>query len=171
MHPTMLTVVDDLGRIKDEVKMILDQIAKADAVLSAGHLHISEIWPLFAEAKARGVQRRLVNHPTFVIDASLADISELAADGAFIEHSMCMFTPDCRFKLYEPDVLDSVVKAGTFEQTILGSDLGQVGNPTPVEGFRRVIGVLLDLGYSEERIAALTGGNAARLMGLEGAGR
>ena len=85
----MLTVVDDMGRIKDEVKCILDQIAQADAVLSAGHLHISEIWPLFEEAKARGVNRRLVQHPTFVIDANLRDIGELVADGTFIEHSIC----------------------------------------------------------------------------------
>ena len=40
-RPKMLTVVDDDGRIKDEVKDILDQIAEHDAVLSAGHLLIS----------------------------------------------------------------------------------------------------------------------------------
>jgi hypothetical protein len=33
---TMLTVVDERGRLKDEVKMILDQIAEFDAVVSAG---------------------------------------------------------------------------------------------------------------------------------------
>lgn len=167
MKPKMLTVVDDMGYITDDVKQILDQIAKADAVLSAGHLHISEIWPLFEEAVARGVNRRLVNHPTFVIDANLVDIAELASNGAFIEHSMCMFTPDCRFKIYEPEVVNDLVNAGGFEQTIFGSDLGQVDNPTPVEGFKRVIGVCIKLGYSDEHIRALTGGNAARLMGLD----
>ena len=70
LPPTMLTVVDDKGQLKDEVKFILDQIAERDAVLSAGHLHISEIWPLFDEAKKRGVERRLVQHPTYTIGAS-----------------------------------------------------------------------------------------------------
>ena len=69
LRPTGLTVVTDTGELKDELKPILDQIAENDCVLSSGHLHISEIWPLFDEAKKRGVKRLLVNHPTFVIDA------------------------------------------------------------------------------------------------------
>jgi len=167
LRPQMLTVVDDMGRIKDEVKFILDQIAQADAVLSAGHLHISEIWPLFEEAKARGVNRRLVQHPTFVIDASLRDIGELVSDGAFVEHSICMFVEDSRFKFFDPETLDGLIKAGTVEQTILGSDLGQIDNPSPVEGFRSVIGLCIELGYDDDQIRAMIGGNAARLMGLD----
>jgi len=167
LRPQMLTVVDDMGRIKDEVKFILGQIAQADAVLSAGHLHISEIWPLFEEAKARGVNRRLVQHPTFVIDASLRDIGELVSDGAFVEHSICMFVEDSRFKFFDPETLDGLIKAGTVEQTILGSDLGQIDNPSPVEGFRSVIGLCIELGYDDDQIRAMIGGNAARLMGLD----
>lgn len=167
LQPQMLTVVDDMGRIKDEVKFILDQIAGADAVLSAGHLHISEIWPLFEEAKARGVNRRLVQHPTFVIDANLRDIGELVADGAFIEHSICMFVEDSRFRFFDPETLDGLIKAGTVEQTILGSDLGQINNPSPVEGFRSVIRICIDLGYDDSQIRAMISGNAARLMGLD----
>lgn len=167
LRPQMLTVVDDMGRIKDGVKFILDQIAQADAVLSAGHLHISEIWPLFEEAKARGVNRRLVQHPTFVIDASLRDIGELVSDGAFVEHSICMFVEDSRFKFFDPETLDGLIKAGTVEQTILGSDLGQIDNPSPVEGFRSVIGLCIELGYDDDQIRAMIGGNAARLMGLD----
>lgn len=167
LPPTMLTVVDDMGRIKDEVKFILDQIAEHDAVLSAGHLHISEIWPLFEEAVARGVKRRMVQHPTFVIDASLKDIKELATGGAFIEHSLCMFVPESRFKIFGPPQLDELVQAGGFEQTILGSDLGQVGNPSPVTGMRSVIRMCIELGYDDAQIRKLIGGNAARLTGID----
>ena len=81
LPPTALTVVTDRGELKDEVKQILDLIAANDAVLSGGHLHISEMWPLFEEAKARGVTRMLVNHPTFVIDASVADVGGPGAHG------------------------------------------------------------------------------------------
>jgi hypothetical protein len=169
LKPTMLTVVEDNGELKDEVKFILDQIAEADAVLSAGHLHISEIWPLFEEAKARGVNRRLVQHPTFVVDANLRDIGELAGDGAFIEHSICMFAPDSRFNFYDPETLDGLIKAASVEQTILGSDLGQVDNPSPVEGFRAVIRICLELGYSDDEVRALVGDNAARLMNIDAA--
>jgi hypothetical protein len=167
MTPTMLTVVDDLGRLKDEVKVILDQIAERDAVLSAGHLHISEIWPLFEEAKKRGVKRRLVQHPTYTIDATLADIKELVGGGAFVEHSLCMFIDESRFKHWTGEELKEMIDAGTVEQTILGSDLGQVKNPTPVTGFRAVIRLCLELGFTDAQIRKLVGGNAARLLGLE----
>jgi len=43
LPPTALSVLDGLSQVTDEVKFILDQIAEKDAVLSAGHLHISEI--------------------------------------------------------------------------------------------------------------------------------
>lgn len=166
--PKMLTVIDEHGVIKDEVKEILDQIAEFDAVLSAGHLHISEIWPLFEEAKKRGVNRRLVQHPTFTIGADYRDIGELTEGGAFIEHSLCMFIPESRFQYYPSEELSKVIEAGGTELTILGSDLGQVDNPTPVTGFRAVIRLCIDLGYDDETIRRLVGGNAARLLGMDG---
>jgi hypothetical protein len=167
LPPTMLSVVDDKGNLKDEVKFILDQIAERDAVLSAGHLHISEIWPLFDEAKKRGVKRRLVQHPTYTIGCTLADIKELTTGGAFVEHSLCMFIDESRFKHWTGDELKDMITAGTVDQTILGSDLGQIKNPTPVTGFKSVIRLCISLGYTDEEIRKLTGDNAARLMGID----
>lgn len=166
LDPTMLTVVDERGKLKDEVKQVLDQIAEYDAVLSAGHLHISEIWPLFTEAKARGVTRLLVNHPTFLIGCTPADMGELAKMGAYLEHSCCMWA-GVQGRNYTSDSLKMCIEAGGVPNTIIGSDLGQVGNPTPVEGLRYVIQMLIDLGYGDEDIRAMIGGNAARLMGLD----
>lgn len=168
LKPKALTVVNDSGELLDEVKIILDQIAQYDAVLSAGHLHISEIWPLFDEAKARGVKRLLVNHPTFLIDASISDITELAKMGAMLEHSSCMWAGvQNKSGKYTADGLNSLIEAGGVDNTIIGSDLGQEGNPTPVEGLKYVIGMVLDLGYSDSDIRKMIGGNAARLMGMD----
>lgn len=167
LKPKGLTVVNDSGELLDEVKVILDQIAQYDAVLSAGHLHISEIWPLFDEAKARGVKRLLVNHPTFLIDANHSDIGELASMGAVLEHSCCMWAGiQNKSGKHTRESLNALIKAGGVDNTIIGSDLGQEGNPTPVEGLRYVIGMLLDLDYSEADIRKMISGNAARLMGL-----
>jgi hypothetical protein len=162
-----LTVLDDSGNVKDEAKFILDQIAKADVVLSGGHLHISEIFKLFEEARKRGVKRLLVQHPTYTIDATMADIKQLAGEGVFLEHSLCMFIEGSRFQHWTGSDLREVIDAGTVDQTILGSDLGQVKNPTPVTGFRAVIALCISLGFSDDDIRKLTGGNAARLLGLE----
>jgi len=162
----MLTVLDEDGQIKDVVKEILDQVAEFDAVLSAGHLHISEIWPLFEEAERRGVKRRLVQHPTYTIDATLDDITELTRGGAYVEHSLCMFIGESRFQKWTGEQLKAAIEAGGTERTILGSDLGQINNPTPVTGFRAVIRLCIDQGFDDATIRRLTSTNAATLLGL-----
>jgi hypothetical protein len=166
LEPTPLTVLDAGGKVLDEAKFILDLVAEADLVLSSGHLHIREIWPLFEEARARGVKRLLVNHPTYVVDANHADIKSLVAMGAYVEHSVCMFIEGSKFKFYDPAELKALITAGTVERTILGSDLGQLGNPRPVEGFRAVIGLCLDLGYSPDDIRRMISRNAATLFSI-----
>lgn len=167
LAPEPLTVVDETGALEDEVKFIVDLVAEADIVLSGGHLHVSEIFPLFEYARAAGVQRLLVNHPSYVVDTSLEDMASLARMGAYLEHSMCMFIPGSKFHFYDPPQLDAMIRAAGVPRTILGSDLGQVGNPTPVEGFRHVIATCLELGYRPEEIRQMVATNACALMGIE----
>ena len=167
LAPTPLKALDDKGNLLDEVKFILDLIGEHDLVLSSGHLNISEIWTLFEEAKARGVKRLLVNHPTYVVGATLADITWLVEIGAYVEHSMCMFNERSKYHFYSPGDLDDMIKAAGVERTILGSDLGQVDNPMPVDGFRVVIGLCLNLGYGPEDIRKMISTNACALMELD----
>ena len=165
-QPTGLSVLTDDGAIRDEVKRILDLIAEHDAVLSGGHLHVSEMYPLFTEAKARGVGRLLVSHPTFWVEAEPGDLRELGRMGVHMEHCACMLV-DCPTRKFTGEDLKAYVEAGGIEHTILGSDLGQPINPAPVEGFRAVIGLCLDSGFSPEETRKMTSLNACRLMGIE----
>ncbi len=91
---------------------------------------------MFEEAKTRGVKRLLAQHPTYIIDATLEDLNNWRNGrlyGAFALHVY----RESRFQHFEGAELKQVIEAGTIEQTILGSDLGQVRNPTPVSGFPR----------------------------------
>jgi hypothetical protein len=164
-----LTPIGDDGEVKDEVKEILDMIAAADVILSGGHLHVSEIYKVFEEATKRGVTRLLVNHPTFILEATHDDIRQLSAMGAYIEHSLCMYIKLTRKEKakYPPEELDAIIQAGTVDRTILASDLGQINNDHPVEGFRAVVRQCIDLGYSDTDIRKMISGNALRLLGME----
>jgi len=87
--------------------------------------------------------------------------------GAMLEHSCCMWAGfQNKSGKYTADGLDALIKAAGVDHTIIGSDLGQEGNPTPVEGLRYVVGMCLDLGYGDADIRKMLGENAARLMGL-----
>lgn len=161
-----ITVVDAYGNLLDVVKEILDSIAEAEAILSSGHLHISEIWTLFEEAKKRGVKRLLINHPMYGLHFTYDDIRELVEFGALIEQSACLYV-DSRFNVFSPEELKKHIDAAGPEHTSIGSDLGQVDNPTPVEGMRQAIKMCLALGYSEDEVRMMVNRNPARLVGLD----
>jgi hypothetical protein len=136
-------------------------------VLASGHLHVSETWIVFEEAQRRGVKRLVFTHPEDIVDASLNDVKGIAAMGAFVEHSLCMFLDGCKFKSCEAADLRRQIDAGGVEQTILASDLGQVGTYSPLDGMRRGIKMCIDLGYSDDDIRKMVSTNAARAMGFE----
>ena len=91
---------------------------------------------------------------------------ELAAMGAMIEQSACLFI-DSRFNVFPPEELKAQVDAAGVANSSMGSDLGQVDNPSPVEGMRQIIAMLLALGFSDEDVGKMVRDNPARLVGLE----
>lgn len=164
--PKPLTVLDEDGALLDTVREILDMVAAHDAILSSGHLHVAEIWPLFEEARKRGVKRLVINHPMYGLHFTPADISELAALGAVVEQSACLYV-DSRFNTYSPAELKEHIDAAGVANSSIGSDLGQVDNPSPVEGLRQAAALCLGLGYSEADVTTMLRDNPAKLVGLE----
>lgn len=159
-----LRLVDARGVVLDEVKRILDLVAEADACVSAGHHHVDEAYPFYEEARSRGVTRLYLNHPTYVNACSLEDIARLVAMGVKMEHDICMFVPSS-FKLFDGEELRAAIDAGGVANAFVGSDLGQAGNPTPVEGMAQMIDLLAEIGYSDEDIVAMTSTNASAFVG------
>jgi len=136
-------------------------------VLASGHLHISETWLVFEEARRRGVNRMVLTHPEEIVEASMNDVKGIAGMGAFVEHSLCMFLEGSRFKIAGGDDLRKHIEAAGVDQTVFCSDLGQVGAFSPLEGFRRGIRLCIDLGYDEVEIRKMVSLNAARMLGVE----
>jgi len=160
----LLTVVDELGNIIDPVKRILDMIAEFDVILSSGHLHVWEIWKLFDEARARGVKRLLINHPMYGLHFTYEDVRDFANLGVIVECSAAMYV-DSRFNVYSPQELKEHIEAAGVAASSIGSDLGQVDNPTPVEGMRQAIKLCLALGFSEDDVRTMVTHNPAKLVG------
>jgi len=154
-------------QLRDDVKEIIDVVAKTGMALASGHLHVSETWLVFEEAKKRGVTRMVLTHPEDIVDASLNDVAGLATLGAYVEHSICMFLEGCKFKSVDSADLKKHIDAAGVDKTIIASDLGQVGVFHPVEGIRRGIKLCIDLGYSDADIRKMVSTNAAAALGIE----
>jgi hypothetical protein len=160
-------VLDANRKVLDDVKEVLDVIARNDMVLASGHLHVSETWLVFEEAQRRGVKRLIFTHPEDIVDASINDVQGIAAMGASVEHSLCMFLEGSKFRTRTADDLRRQIDAAGIDQTILCSDLGQVGVFSPLEGFRRGVELCIDLGYRDADIHKMVSTNTARVLGIE----
>jgi hypothetical protein len=159
----VITILDDQGRIRPEVRDILSVIAAEHAVLTCGHLGVPEAQKLIDAALEEGVDRILVNHPVFVVGADVAQAVAWAAQGVTIEHEVIMYfgKPERRRDLNE---LLTFIKEVGVERTILCSDSGQKTNPLPVTLYRRAARALVDAGLPADDIRRLFGTTAGELL-------
>ena len=156
------------GKLLPELLDILDVVAATGLALASGHIHVSETKIVFAEARRRGVERLIFTHPEDIVGASFEDTKEIAAMGAFVEHSLGFFIEGSKFKNRTDDELRAFIDCVGPERTILCSDLGQVGSVDPLAGLRRGVAMCLALGYADADIHAMIADNAATVIGLKG---
>jgi hypothetical protein len=158
-----LKIIDKNGNLLPQISTICRLIAEADVILGTGHLYLDEIKLLVAEAQKQGVKKILMQHPEFLINATVDEMIEFANKGVFIEHSMVFYVKGTIDKEY---LLEMVKKVGA-ERTTLGSDLGQIGNPLPMEGIRSCVKIMLEMGISDEEIDLMIRKNPAKLLNLQ----
>jgi hypothetical protein len=115
------------GRLRPEWFDVLDAVAEHDLLLASGHLSAAETVTAFAEARRRGVQRLLVNHPMMAFlgwdDEAAAALREL---GAHLELGIL------------PDILGGAARSclaltATYPASLLvfGGDLGHARYDPP----------------------------------------
>ncbi|MCU1596681.1 MAG: hypothetical protein JWQ47_420 [Glaciihabitans sp.] len=165
-HTTEISILDEEGALKPEVLDILEVIKTHDAIMSCGHLDPDQIDVLVAQASRMGVQRILVNHPNFVIQAEPERVRRWVELGARIEHSICQYDDRSSFYQWGLDVLMTYITAAGIDNTLLGSDLGQANNPYPIDAYSRIVRGLLDAGLPKADVRKLINDNPAELLGI-----
>ena len=166
LDPIPLTALDANGNVSDDTKKVLDIVAEADIILAGGHLPAAELIQVFDEAGKRGVKKLLVNHPSYIVNCTDDDMRALVGLGAYMEHSICMFV-EGNAKHHTPQDLAHYIEVAGPERTVLSSDLGLRGSPRPIEGYRQIVALLLDLQVPTNQIRTMIGGNAATLLNLQ----
>jgi hypothetical protein len=161
-----IEVTNGKGTVTDDVYHVLESIKAHDAVLASGHMAPDQITAVFEAAREVGVQRMLVNHPNFVIEASYEQARRWVELGAYVEHSLCMYDEESSFHNWDLDTLVAWIEAVGPERSTLGSDLGQMNNPLPTDSFRKIVGRLLERGTSDEVVRQMVATNPATLLGV-----
>jgi hypothetical protein len=151
--------LEEEGRIPETVHQILDLIAGRDVILGTGHLSAVEISALVGYAREHGVKKILVTHPEApFIDLSAGTQRELAALGCLFERTW-VFTTPALGSVLRPDRLVRDIREVGWESTVLATDMGQVGNPPPVEGFRAFVQTCSEAGFAKNQIQRMAATN------------
>ena len=161
-----ITVFDDSGKLLPDVYEVIELVAKADIVLATGHLSIPEAKAVLKAAKERGVKRMYVNHPEYIVNGSIEEQKELASMGAFIEHLAIFLFPMWPTRTGLDGIVE-MIKAVGPERTVLATDLGQIHNPPPWEGFRMFLQVLLEKGIPKDHLKRMIRDNPYFLLNIQ----
>jgi hypothetical protein len=159
----LLEIIDENGKLLPQMTTICELIAAADAILGIGHISKPEVDAIIAEGKRCCVTRFLLPHPEHIHLFSMDEMRDYAKQGVLLEHSYTLIYS----KKMTNEYLFEMIRGVGAEYTCIGSDLGQVGRPNPVEGFRDFITAMLELGLTEEELRLVIGGNARKILGLE----
>lgn len=129
-----------------DIALVLDLIAEHDAVLCTGHLSGPECRWLFEQARARGVGRFMLTHPSYTVPAmDVREIAELAEAGAHVEVTAYQLLHQPRMTAAR---LAAVARAAG-ERLILASDAGQPDSPEPPAALEQLITALSREGLDE----------------------
>jgi len=160
-------LLDQEGKIKEELYPILRKIAEYNVALGTGHISIEEAKAVVKEAAHIGVKKIVITHPlaTF-LNYSYDDMKELLENGAtFIEHVFNDVTRQVAHPI-SPQKIAETIKAIGAAHVIMSTDSGQWLNPIPAQQMGIFIKEMLDLGISENEIRLMVSTNPSRLLNI-----
>lgn len=166
---TPIRYLNEAGELDPSVVEVLTYLAdKPEVILGTGHGSREEIDALIHKAAQLGVKRILVNHPHYMIGATLEDMAEWSRLGAFMELNATVFVPSSKFCTNDIAHTKEIIDAVGLDKIVVDSDYGQKNNGSPVEGLNRFIEMLADTcRLSEGDLEQICYHNPAWLLGLE----
>lgn len=159
-----IRVVDDRGQVLPAARAVLKVAAAQRLVVQTGHASPEEALALIAAAREEGCERIVVTHAQFdVVGMSLEHMKKAAALGGKLELCALLMlagpTSPLEFMHHTArvEVADTAarIKAVGAEHFVLGTDLGQAGNPTPADGLQMLVAGLLKHGITREQIQTM----------------
>jgi hypothetical protein len=159
-----IRVVDDRGQVLPAARAVLKIAAAQRLVVQTGHASPAEALALIAAAREEGCDRIVVTHAQFdVVGMSLEHMKKAAALGGKLELCALLMLagPSSPLEFMHHtarvEVADTAarIKAVGAEHFVLGTDLGQAGNPTPADGLQMLVAGLMKHGITREQIQTM----------------
>jgi hypothetical protein len=162
-----IDLLNERGELKAAAVAILEYLAGTDMIIATGHGTAREVDAVVRTAVRLGVEKVYVNHPQYMIGATLKDITDWAALGAYIELNAVVYVPGSRFETLRMEDAAAVIKTIGTDRAVIVSDYGQKGNGSPVAGLKRFVDLLVnEHGISKSDITTMVHTNPAKLLGM-----
>lgn len=158
---------DDYG-LTDEICSVIDYLAKhPELTLSMGHISAQEISVLLPYALEAGVEKVVIDHPYFILGASIDDVSRWSKLGAYINFTCSSLEGIGKNGHVPLETLERTLAEVPEDRLVISTDFGQPYNGSPVEGMYRMIEILInDLKVPERRVMDMTHALPSKLLGL-----
>jgi hypothetical protein len=162
--PSGIRVVDERGEVLPAVREVLRVCAAQRLVLQTGHASAEEALAVIAAARDAGCDRVVVTHAQFdVVGMTEAQMRKAAAMGA--KMALCalgmLVGPEAPLEWMRHSarvaVADTAARVASVgaRHFVLGTDLGQTGNPTPADGLAMFVAGLLAAGIGRAQIETM----------------
>jgi hypothetical protein len=162
-----IAVLDGAGEVLPAARRVLEVCARHRLVVGTGHLSADEALAVVRAAREAGCERISVTHALMEVPHfSLDQLREAAALGAKLELASlgALSGPDAHvawmraWRRVSYQEMAAAVRAVGARHFHLSTDLGQMGNPLPADGYALLVEGLLAEGITRDEI---------RMMGHE----
>ena len=160
-----LTVLDEDGNLKPEVKKIADICKEYNVVLCSGHIGPEECIVLSEYTKSIGFDQLEITHANdWYEDFNLDVLKKLAENGAMISLAFGGLAPHNGRQ--DPEELVEIINGVGADHCIMMTDYGQVNAPSPAQGLRTFYYLMKKYGISEPDLRKMICSNPAKLFKL-----
>lgn len=163
-----IRILSNNGELVPEVLPIIDYLSrKPDLLFSMGHLSPDEIDALLPYALSKGVRKIIVDHPYFILNASIEDVKRWAAMGAYINFTASSLEGLGGNGHVPMAMLEQTLDVVPADRLVVSTDFGQPYNGSPVDGMYRMLRTLIhDLNVPESRVMAMTHTTPSMLLNI-----
>jgi microsomal dipeptidase-like Zn-dependent dipeptidase len=157
--------------VMDIMKICVDN----DLILHTGHASAEEVLALANAAQQVGLRKLVVTHALFsVVDMNIEQLTQAAQLGAIFELAFLgtLMGPTAHlpfmthWKRVSTEDNAAVIKAVGAQHFVLGTDLGQTGNPSHPDGYQMFVQQLGNAGIATQDIDLIARVTPKQLLGI-----
>lgn len=160
-----MTLLDQSGNLKPEVREIVDICKEYKVCLASGHVSPEETLEVARYANKVGYTQLEATHVNIWTEYNFDNMKELSRLGATLSIAYGCTLPHNGG--VHPSYLVDIVKNIGAEHCVMITDFGQVYSPSPVEGFRVYRSIMKRFGCTDDELDLMMKANPARLLALE----